>query len=87
MAVAPSSKVTVPVGMVAVGEAAVGVPETVAVKLTRAPARATGLETVRVTWVCAIAQKAQASSITKTMRRFIGTGWESPAQSIFGHSR
>jgi len=45
----PSSKVTEPVGMVEVGMALDGVPETVAVKLTRVPARATGLEAVSVT--------------------------------------
>jgi len=35
--------------MVEVGMALDGVPETVAVKLTRVPARATGLEAVSVT--------------------------------------
>lgn len=47
--VVPSSKVMVPVGMVEVGMALVGVPETVAFKVTGAPARATGLETVSET--------------------------------------
>jgi hypothetical protein len=72
--------------MIEEGMALEGVPDTVAVKLTRVPARATGLETVSVTWVWATAQSAQASSNRKITRRFMvpSRTRKSRVKTIFG---